>query len=60
LLFIAAAVAVLAVLSRVLARRSAEAHGPWVAEEKLQVPVAYVIGSVAAFWVVERVVAFWA
>jgi hydrogenase/urease accessory protein HupE len=60
LLFIVAAVAVLAALSRVLARRSAETHGPWAAEEKLQVPVAYVVGSVAAFWVVERVVAFWA
>jgi hydrogenase/urease accessory protein HupE len=60
LLFIVAAVVLLAALSRMIARRSADAHGPWIAEEKLQVPVACVIGTVAAFWVVERVVAFWA
>jgi hypothetical protein len=26
----------------------------------IRVPVAYVIGSVAAFWTVQRVVGFWA
>jgi hydrogenase/urease accessory protein HupE len=60
LLFIVAVVAVLAALSRLFARGSARSDGPWAAEAKLQVPVAYVIGSMAAFWVVERVVAFWA
>ncbi|MDH5176711.1 MAG: HupE/UreJ family protein [Gammaproteobacteria bacterium] len=59
LLFIAVVVALLAALSRMLARQSGESKGPWAAEAWLQVPVAYVIGSVAAFWTVERVVGFW-
>jgi hypothetical protein len=27
-------------------------HGPWHSETMIRVPVAYVIGSVAAFWTV--------
>jgi hypothetical protein len=35
-------------------------RGPWQAEALIHTPVAYVVGSTAAFWVVQRVVAFWA
>jgi hydrogenase/urease accessory protein HupE len=59
LLFIAAVMAALAALSRIVPRRSTTQGGPWATEARLQVPAAYVIGSVAAFWVVERIVAFW-
>ena len=59
LMFIAGVVAVLSAASRLL-RRSASAHrGPWAAESYVRTPVAYMIGSVAAFWVIQRVVAFW-
>ena len=60
LLFIAATVAILSAASRLLRRRTATRAGPWAAEAYIHTPVAYMIGSVAAFWVVQRVVAFWA
>ena len=59
LLFIAAVVAILSAASRLLRRSTSQASGPWAAEAYVRTPVAYMIGSVAAFWVVQRVVAFW-
>jgi hydrogenase/urease accessory protein HupE len=64
LLFIAAVVAALALITRVT--RTARAAGssdrlqrePWHAELILRKPVAYAIGSLAAFWVIQRVAAF--
>jgi hydrogenase/urease accessory protein HupE len=59
LLFIAAVMAVLSLLTRVLGGGSRAERGPWRAETLVRTPVAYAIGSLAAFWMVERVVAFW-
>jgi hydrogenase/urease accessory protein HupE len=59
LLFIAAVVAVLSVLTRLFRKRGTTEHGPWHSEAIIRTPVAYIVGSVAAFWVVQRVVAFW-
>ncbi len=59
LLFIAAVVAVLSTATRLFRRRGGREHGPWHSETLVRTPVAYVVGSVAAFWVVQRVVAFW-
>ena len=60
ILFILAVVGLLSVVSRFLPRRVPSVRGPWMAEQLIRVPVAYVVGSVAAFWVVERVTGFWA
>jgi hydrogenase/urease accessory protein HupE len=51
LIFIAAVMGILSLVSR-LARGRAEAM--------IRTPVAYVVGSMAAFWTVQRVVAYWA
>jgi hypothetical protein len=59
LLFITAVVAVLSVLTRLMRGTREGAQGPWQAETLVRTPVAYIVGSVAAFWVVQRVVAFW-
>jgi hypothetical protein len=59
LLFIAAVVAVLSAVTRLVRRSADAAHGPWHAETLIRSPVAYLIGTAAAFWVVERVIAFW-
>jgi hydrogenase/urease accessory protein HupE len=59
LLFIAAVVAVLSTLTRLLRKPGHVEHGPWHSESMIRVPVAYVIGSVAAFWTVQRVAGFW-
>jgi len=59
LIFIAAVVVVLSAAGRLLARGRRIEHGPWHAETLIRTPVAYVIGSISAFWMVERVVAFW-
>jgi len=59
LLFIAAVVLVLSTLTRLLRRPGHTEHGPWHSETLVRVPVAYAIGSIAAFWTVERVVGFW-
>ncbi len=59
LLFIAAVVAMLSVFTRLFRKRGATEHGPWHSEALIRTPVAYVVGSVAAFWVVQRVVGFW-
>jgi hydrogenase/urease accessory protein HupE len=60
LMFIAAVVGVLWFLSRLMARGGSSERGPWRAEVLLRTPVAYLVGATAAFWVVQRVVAFWA
>jgi len=59
LLFIAAVVLVLSTLTRLLRRPGHAEHGPWHSETLVRVPVAYAIGSIAAFWTVQRVVGFW-
>jgi hypothetical protein len=59
LIFIAAVVAVLSLVTRLVRKGDAKEHGPWHTEALIRTPVAYVVGSVAAFWVVQRVVAFW-
>ena len=60
LLFILAVVALLSLITRFLPRTVPSGHGPWPAKQLVRVPVAYVVGSVAAFWVVQRVAGFWA
>ena len=59
LLFIAAVVAMLSVVTRLFRKRGATEHGPWHSEALIRTPVAYVVGGVSAFWVVQRIVAFW-
>ena len=58
LLFIAAAVTVLAIVTRAMGSRDRAWRDPWHAEMLLRKPVAYAIGSVAAFWVIQRIAAF--
>ncbi len=60
LMFIAAAIAFFSVLTRLLRRQGSHDHGPWHSETLIRTPVAYVIGSLAAFWTVQRVAEFWA
>ena len=60
LMFIAAVVTVLWLASRLMGKGAQGERGPWQAEALIRTPVAYVVGSTAAFWVVQRVVAFWA
>jgi hydrogenase/urease accessory protein HupE len=60
LMFIAAAIAVFSVLTRLLRRQGSHDHGPWYSETLIRAPVAYAIGSIAAFWTVQRVIGFWA
>jgi hydrogenase/urease accessory protein HupE len=60
LVFVAAVIAVFSVLTRLLRGRGSDAHGPWQSEQLIRTPVAYVIGSIAAFWTVQRVAGFWA
>jgi hypothetical protein len=59
LLFIAVVVAVLSLSTRLLRARGTTGHGPWQTEALVRTPVAYLIGATAAFWVVQRVAAFW-
>jgi hydrogenase/urease accessory protein HupE len=59
LLFVAAVVAVFSVLTRLWRQRGSRDHGPWHSESLIRTPVAYAIGSAAAFWTVQRVVGFW-
>ena len=60
LLFIAAAVGALSIVSQLFGKGVRSERGPWQAEAMLRTPVAYLVGATAAFWVVQRVVAFWA
>ncbi len=59
LLFIAAVVGTFSLLTRALRRPGSGEHGPWHSEALIRTPVAYAIGTMAAFWAVQRVVAFW-
>jgi hydrogenase/urease accessory protein HupE len=59
LLFIVAVVGVFSLLTRLVRSRGSQDHGPWHSETLIRTPVAYAIGSVAAFWTVQRVVGFW-
>jgi hydrogenase/urease accessory protein HupE len=59
LLFIASVVLVLSALAIVVSSKDETARGPWQMETLIRRPVAYGVGSIAAFWVVQRVVAFW-
>jgi hydrogenase/urease accessory protein HupE len=59
LLFIAAVVLLLSVATRLLRQPGHAEHGPWHSEARVRVPMAWVIGSVAAFWTVQRVAGFW-
>ena len=60
LMFIAVVFGTLWVASRFMGRAGDGERGPWRAEAVIRTPVAYVVGSTAAFWVVQRIVAFWA
>lgn len=60
LIFIAAVVVLLSIISRLLPKRADVKAGPWRAEGLVRKPVAYLVGSMAAFWLVQRVVGFWA
>jgi len=59
LLFIAAVVAVFSVLTWLVRARGDDDRGPWRSETLIRTPVAYAIGSIAAFWTVQRVIGFW-
>jgi hydrogenase/urease accessory protein HupE len=60
LMFVAAVVGVFSVMTRLVRRQGSQDHGPWHSETLIRTPVAYVIGSLAAFWTVQRVAGFWA
>jgi len=59
LMFIAAVVAVFSVLTRLVRKQGSRDHGPWYSETLIRTPVAYAIGSMAAYWTVQRVIGFW-
>jgi len=56
LLFVAGLVALLALFTRGLGPRATAGYGPPLTAAVIRRPVAYLVGSLAAFWVVERVV----
>ncbi len=58
-MFNLAIVVLLSLVSRLLPKRAPSGPGPWQAEQLVRVPIACLVGSVAAFWVVQRVVGFW-
>jgi hydrogenase/urease accessory protein HupE len=60
LIFIAAVMAVLSLATRILRTRGPVGQGLWRTEALVRTPVAYLVGGTAAFWVVQRVAAFWA
>jgi len=63
LIFIAAFFTFMWLMSKVLHKRFAtdtSLSPTWAATAKLSFPVAYVIGSLAAYWLIERTVGFWA
>jgi len=59
LLFIAAAVAVLACVAYLLERRAPAESALWHTRPAIRTPVAYGVGSLAAFWMAQRIAAFW-
>jgi hypothetical protein len=58
LLFVLGVVLALKALGRLVARQPA--GGRTIAGMRAELTAAYVIGAVAALWVIERTVAFWA
>ena len=63
LLFIAAFFIFMWLVSKLLHKRFAtdtSLSPTWAATARLSFPVAYVIGSLAAYWLIERTVSFWA
>ena len=60
LMFVAAVVVVFSVMTRLVRKQGSRDHGPWHSEALIRTPVAYAIGSIAAFWTVQRVMGFWA
>ncbi|MCJ7452406.1 MAG: HupE/UreJ family protein [Steroidobacteraceae bacterium] len=60
LVFIAAVMGLLSLVTRLMRTPETAEHGPWRTEALVRTPVAYLIGGTAAFWVVQRVAAFWA
>jgi hydrogenase/urease accessory protein HupE len=60
LMFIAAFVGAFSIMTRLVRRPGSHDHGPWLSETLIRTPVAYAIGSLAAFWTVQRVTGFWA
>jgi hypothetical protein len=60
LMFIAAVVVVFSVVTRLVRKQGSRDHGPWHSEALIRTPVAYAVGSIAAFWTVQRVMGFWA
>jgi hypothetical protein len=60
LLFIAAVFVVFWLIKRVGGRVAASAESSaWHVANSVSIPAAYVIGSLAAFWVLERTYGFW-
>ena len=59
LMFIAAVVAAFSVLTRLVRNQGSRDRGPWHSEALIRTPVAYAIGSIAAYWTVQRVLGFW-
>ena len=63
LLFIAAFFIFMWLMSKVFHKRFAtdtNLSPTWAATARLSFPVAYMIGSLAAYWLIERTVSFWA
>jgi hydrogenase/urease accessory protein HupE len=59
LTFIAAVVAVLAVIARLSSKwQEGHAGGAWGAEALVRTPLAYLIGCTAAYWTIDRTVGF--
>lgn len=58
LLFIGAVFAALWLFRLLVARPAVRANNPWQQAERFSVPVAYLVGSVAMFWVYERSYSF--
>ena len=60
LAFIAVVVLLLSAVARLGYRPGQAERGVWRTESMIRVPVAYTIGSLAAFWALQRVAGFWA
>ena len=58
LAFIAAVVAVLAVIARLSKGTGVRARGTWQAEALVRAPLAYLIGCTAAYWTIDRTIGF--
>ena len=58
LAFIAAVVAVLAVIARLSKGTGVRARGTWQAEALVRAPLAFLIGCTAAYWTIDRTIGF--